>query len=92
MSDAELLIREIQSLPPGCLREVLDFAGYLRQKYTQDIENAGIEDRLDSQNEGSPIPNAVTRAAIEEGRAMMRGDIPANRFTTLEEMLDALHS
>jgi hypothetical protein len=78
MSDTELLIKEVQTLPPDCLREVLDFVGYLRQKYTQDTEDHA--------------PNAVTIAAIEEGRAMMRGEIPANRFNSLEEMLDALHS
>jgi hypothetical protein len=93
MSDTELLIKEVQSLPPRCLREVLDFAGYLRQKYAQDTENAGI----DGEYPGPKVrldhtPNAVTRAAIEEGRAMMRGEIPANRFNSLEEMLEALHN
>ncbi|GHU18454.1 hypothetical protein FACS1894163_10470 [Spirochaetia bacterium] len=32
-------------------------------------------------------PNAETAAAIREGRAMMRGEIPANRYHTIEEML-----
>jgi hypothetical protein len=39
MSDTELLIEEVQGLPPGCLREVLDFVGYLRQKYAQTPED-----------------------------------------------------
>jgi hypothetical protein len=81
MSDTELLVKEVQSLPPGCLREVLDFVGYLQQKYARDTEN-----RQDH------APNAVTMAAIEEGRAMMQGEIPANRFNSLEEMLEALHN
>jgi hypothetical protein len=37
-------------------------------------------------------PNAVTIAAIEEGRAMLRGEIPANCFNSLEEMLEALEN
>jgi hypothetical protein len=88
MSDTELLIKEVQSLPADCLREVFDFVGFLRQKYSQNTENAGIEDACPLDH----TPNAVTRAAIEEGRAMMRGEIPANRFNSLEEMLEALHN
>ncbi|GHV47820.1 hypothetical protein AGMMS49546_37840 [Spirochaetia bacterium] len=33
------------------------------------------------------IPNAETIAAMEEGDAMERGEIPAKRFHTIEEML-----
>jgi hypothetical protein len=36
------------------------------------------------------MPNAETIAAIEEGRAMMRGEIPAKRFHSFEEMLEDL--
>jgi hypothetical protein len=34
--------------------------------------------------------NAETIAAIEEGRAMMRGEIPAKRFHSLAEMIEDL--
>jgi len=34
--------------------------------------------------------NAETVAAIREGRAMMRGEIPANIFNSFEEMLEDL--
>ncbi|GHV93535.1 hypothetical protein AGMMS50268_40380 [Spirochaetia bacterium] len=37
-------------------------------------------------------PNAVTIAALEEGDAMMRGEIPANRFHSIEELLADLDS
>ena len=40
---------------------------------------------------GNPRYNAETVAAIEEGRAMMRGDIPAKWFNSLEEMLEDLN-
>ena len=36
-------------------------------------------------------PNAETIAAIEEGEAMTRGEIPANRFHSFEEMWEDLH-
>jgi len=36
------------------------------------------------------MPNAETIAAIEEGRAMMRGEIPAKRFHSFEEMWEDL--
>ena len=39
---------------------------------------------------GNPRYNAETAAAIEEGRAMMRGEIPAKRFNSLTEMLEDL--
>ena len=35
---------------------------------------------------GRLVPNAETIAAIEEGRAMMRGEIPAKRYSSAEEM------
>jgi len=38
------------------------------------------------------MPNAETIAAIEEGRAMMRGEIPSKLYNSLEEMLVALDS
>ena len=39
---------------------------------------------------GNPLYNAETVAAIEEGRAMMRGEIPAKRFKSLDEMWEDL--
>jgi len=38
------------------------------------------------------MPNAETIAAIEEGRAMMRGEIPSKLYNSLEEMLVDLDS
>jgi hypothetical protein len=76
MSDTELLIKEVETLPPGCIQEMIDFAGYLKQKYAQ------------GQKDG--IYNAVTIAALQEGDAMLKGEIPANRYHSLEEMFKAL--
>jgi len=41
---------------------------------------------------GEELFNAKTIAAIEEGRAMMRGEIPAKWYDSLEEMLVDLDS
>jgi hypothetical protein len=41
---------------------------------------------------GEELFNAETVAAIEEGRAMMRGEIPALRFHSFEEMVADLKS
>jgi hypothetical protein len=38
------------------------------------------------------MPNAETIAAIEEGRAMMRGEIPSKLYNSLAEMLVDLDS
>ena len=40
---------------------------------------------------GNPLYNAETIAAIEEGRAMMRGEIPAKWYNSLDEMLEDLN-
>ena len=39
---------------------------------------------------GNPRYNTETIAAIEEGRAILRGEIPAKRFNSLTEMLEDL--
>jgi len=39
---------------------------------------------------GEELFNAETVAAIEEGRAMMRGEIPAKWYTSFDEMLEDL--
>jgi hypothetical protein len=64
--------------------------------------NEAAEDGLDYEGEcpicaahrdpvtGEERFNAETAAAIREGRAMMRGEIPAKRFHSLTEMLEDL--
>jgi hypothetical protein len=43
MSDTELLIKEIQTLPTGCVHEALEFIAALKQKSRQDTELAAPE-------------------------------------------------
>jgi len=106
MSDAELLIEEIRTLPAGRVAEVLDFVEFIKQKETRNAaEKADSDDSWFERGEECPICakhrdpktgelrfNAETVAAIREGRAMMRGEIPAQRFKSLEELLADLRS
>jgi len=41
---------------------------------------------------GEELFNAETKAAIREGRAMMRGEIPSQDFHSIEELLADLRS
>jgi len=41
---------------------------------------------------GNPLYNAETVAAIEEGMAISRGEIPAKRFHSLTEMIEDLEN
>jgi len=108
MSDAELLINEIKTLPPNRVSEVLDFVEFIKQKDNGTAKNAddsGLEKgtylgsvdcpicaKHRDPKTGEPMYNAETRAAIEEGDAMLRGEIPAKRYNSLEEMLTDLDS
>jgi hypothetical protein len=85
MSDTELLIKEISALPADCITEVLDFVAYLKQKQSE-------KNTLDIGCPFDHTPNAVTIAAIQEGDAMLKGEIPANRYRSLDEILEALRS
>jgi len=54
------------------------------------IEDCPLCAKYRDPTSGALIPNAETIAAIEEGRAMMRGEIPANRFNSFDEMWENL--
>jgi hypothetical protein len=105
MSNAEILIEEIKTLSAGRIAEVLDFVEFIKQKDTRNAEKADSDESWIERGEECPICakhrdpetgelrfNAETVAAIEEGRAMMRGEIPAQRFHSLEELLVDLRS
>jgi hypothetical protein len=75
------LFNEIKSLPEDYTYQVMDFVGYLKEKAARKSECPICI---------NSIPNAETIAAIQEGRAMMRGEIPAKRFSSLDEMWEDL--
>ena len=72
------LVDEIKALPEEYTVEIFNFIGYLKVKAAQQSECAIC---------ANSIPNTQTIAAIQEGRAMMRGEIPAKWYNSLEEML-----
>ena len=78
MSDTELLIEEIKTLPPSRVAEVLDFVESLKR-------------REECSTEGELRFNAETIAAFEEGDAMISGEIPTKWYSSLEEMLADLN-
>jgi len=82
MLDTEWLIKEIKNLPDDYAAEVLDFVGYLKEKAAK-RQGQQYRDARD----GEPLLNEETRAAIAEGKAMLRGEIPAKWYNSLDEML-----
>ena len=72
------LLDEIKSLPEDYTVEIFNFIGYLKAKAARQCECPIC---------ANSTPNAQTIAAIQEGRAMMRGEIPAKWYNSLEEML-----
>ena len=86
MSNAELLIEEIKTLPDDYAAEVLDFVGYLKEKAVKRQEGCPICAKYRDPITGEPRFNAETIAAFEEGDAMLRGEIPATWHKSLEDL------
>jgi len=100
MSNADLLIEEIKTLPEKYTEEVLDFVGYLKEKEAKYGDDSWFE-----KGEGCPICakyrdpvtgeerfNAETIAAFEEGDAMMRGEIPTKWTTSGNKNMSGITS
>ena len=95
MSDAELLIEEIKTLPANRVAQVLDFVEFIKQQEARIADDSWFEKGEDCPicakhrdlETGELRFNAETRAAIEEGDVMLRGEIPAKKYNSLEEML-----
>jgi len=100
MTIDEVLISEIKTLPKNRITQVLDFVGYIKQQDAREIEKAASDTSWFENGEecpicakhrdpetGEPLYNAETAAAIKEGKAMMRGEIPAKWYNSFEEML-----
>jgi len=82
----DLLMEDIKSLPESYTVQIFDFVGYLKSKAASQ-EGCPICVKLRDPVTGEPLYNAETRKAIEEGNAILRGEIPAKRYSSLEEML-----
>jgi hypothetical protein len=86
MSNAELLIEEIKTLPEDYTAEVLDFVGYLKEKAARRQAGCPICAKHRDPETGELQFNAETIAAFEEGDAMLRGEIPATWHNSLEDL------
>jgi hypothetical protein len=98
MSDAELLIKEIKTLPSHRVAEVLDFVEFIKQKDAKSIDDSWFE-----KGEECPICashrdpetgeirfNEETIKGMQEVEDMISGKIPAKWYNSLEEMLKDL--
>jgi hypothetical protein len=93
-ADHRLVIDVPREVPEG--RAILAFTLSPEQR-SDDRKPANVDDDGLYPDGVCPIcaahnymPNAETIAAIEEGRAMMRGEIPAKVFDSFEEMWEDL--
>jgi hypothetical protein len=86
MSNAEMLIEEIKTLPDEYAAEVLDFVGYLKEKAAKRQEGCPICAKYRDLETGELRFNAETIAAFEEGDAMLRGEIPATWHHSLDDL------
>ena len=90
------LLNAINSLPDDYTSQVIDFVSYLKAKADRQVEimseGCPICAKLRDPITGEEQFNAETIAAFEEGDAILRGEIPAKRYSSLEEMLIDLDS
>jgi hypothetical protein len=101
MSNAELLIEEIKTLPAVRVAEVLDFVEFIKQKEISLAgRNGDDNDSWFEKGEGCPICakhrdpvtgepryNAETLAGMQEVEDMIEGKVPTKWYNSLEEML-----
>ena len=86
MSNAELLIEEIKTLPEDYAAEVLDFVGYLKEKAAKRQGECPLCAKYRDPKTGELRFNAETIAAFEEGDAMLRGEKPAHWHHSLDDL------
>jgi hypothetical protein len=94
MTNTDVLMQEIKNLPPDYVDRVLDFVEHLKKRPLSEpeFEEGLLECPLDH------TPNAETIAAMQEGDAILKGEIPAamtinlSRYKTHEERKAALRA
>ena len=92
MSNTELLIEEIKTLPDDYASEVLDFVGYLKEKAARKYGECPICAQHRDPKTGELRFNAETMAGMQEVEDMITGKIPVKSYNSLEEMLIDLDS
>jgi len=86
MSNTELLIEAIKTLPADYTVEVLDFVGYLKEKAAKKQEGCPICAKHRDPKTGELNFNTETITAFEEGDAMLRGEKPAKWHNSIEDL------
>ena len=86
MSNAELLIEEIKTLPEDYTAEVLDFVGYLKEKAARRQEGCPICAKHRDPVTGELRFNAETIAGMQEVEDMIAGKIPVKWHHSLEDL------
>jgi hypothetical protein len=84
MSNTELLIKEIETLPANDVAKVIDFVGYLKYSAPQDSYVCPICGKTEH------TPNAETIAALQETQDMIDGKIPSKGYHSISELIGAL--
>ena len=90
MSNAELLIEEIKTLPDDYAAEVLDFVGYLKEKAAKRQKGCPLCEKHRDPETGELHYNAEVMAGMREVEHMIAGKTPAKWYNSLEEMLEEL--
>jgi len=86
MSNAELLIEEIKTLPENYAAEVLDFVGYLKEKAARKQEGCPICAKHRDPVTGELRFNAETIAGMQEVEDMIAGKTPVQWHHSLEDL------
>jgi hypothetical protein len=92
---AELIYEEVKTLPEARATQVLDFVKHIKEDATDDSWFERGEECPICAAHRDPVTgeerfNAETAAAIREGRAMLRGEIPVKWYTSPDEMWEDL--
>ena len=89
MSDAELLIEEIKTLPVSRVSEVLDFVEFIKRKEAEnaDTSECPICAKHRDPETGELHFNAEVMAGMQEVEDMISGKIPTKWYNSLDEML-----
>jgi hypothetical protein len=87
-ADHRLIIDVPREIPAG--QTVIAFTPAVDRKSEAPLHPCPICDSKIDPETGNPRYNAETVAAIEEGIAISRGEIPAKRFHSLKEMIEDL--
>ena len=100
MSIAELLIKEIKTLPENRMAQVLDFVEFIKQKEDEKATDESADTSWFEKGEECPICakhrdpvtgelrfNDEVMAGMQEVEDIISGKIPAKWYNSLEEML-----